>query len=237
MLLFATALAGPVEVSNVAHRGVAFRVVTVDVNAAAITLVGQSDAALRTLDAAVTAVGPERRAVAATNAGMYHADRRPVGLHVERGTTHAPVVRGATGGNFGLRPNGVFFIDSTGAHIVATPDWKDGCDTTVLATQSGPLLVIDGAIHPRFRPESTSLKLRSGVGVRDDGTVALAISLEPVRFHDFATLFRDVLDCNDALFLDGSISSLWTEAGTVGPRRQRYSGVLVVSVPQRDDKQ
>jgi len=31
-----------------------------------------------------------------------------------------------------------------------------------------------------------------------------------VRFFDFATLFRDRLGCRDALFLDGSISSLYS---------------------------
>ena len=30
----------------------------------------------------------------------------------------------------------------------------------------------------------------------------------PVNFHEFATMFRDVLRCPDALFLDGTISSL-----------------------------
>jgi uncharacterized protein YigE (DUF2233 family) len=34
------------------------------------------------------------------------------------------------------------------------------------------------------------------------------ISEDPVSFHEFASLFRDTLDCPDALYLDGVISSL-----------------------------
>jgi uncharacterized protein YigE (DUF2233 family) len=76
------------------------------------------------------------------------------------------------------------------------------------ATQSGPMLVISGRLHPSFLADSPSLKTRNGVGVTSDGKVIFAISDGPVRFHDFATLFRDDLNCPNALFLDGSISSV-----------------------------
>ena len=80
------------------------------------------------------------------------------------------------------------------------------------ATQSGPMLVIDGKIHPRIRPGMTSRKIRNGVGVRDARTVVLAISDDPVTFWEFARLFREGLGTPDALFLDGSISSLYVPA-------------------------
>jgi uncharacterized protein YigE (DUF2233 family) len=76
------------------------------------------------------------------------------------------------------------------------------------ATQSGPMLVIDGKLHPRFLPDSDSLKRRNGVGVSRDGMVHFAISENTVRFYDFATLFRDALDAPNALYLDGTISSV-----------------------------
>jgi uncharacterized protein YigE (DUF2233 family) len=78
------------------------------------------------------------------------------------------------------------------------------------ASQSGPMLVIDGALHPRFLPQSPSRYIRNGVGVSADGTVAyFAISNEPVNFTEFAGLFRDTLDTPDALYFDGSISRLY----------------------------
>ena len=78
------------------------------------------------------------------------------------------------------------------------------------ASQSGPMLVIDGKLHPRFLPGSTSRHVRNGVGVSPDGrTATFAISERPVTFHQFASLFRDRLGAPDALYLDGSISKLY----------------------------
>lgn len=153
----------------------------------------------------------------AMNAGMYHADLSPVGLYVEHGRETAPLVTSGGWGNFHLLPNGVFLVreDGDGAQrfeVRETLAFAAGRPADVVhATQSGPMLVIDGRLHPRFLPRSDSLKVRNGVGVSGDGTVHFAISRGRVRFHDFGTLFRDVIGARDALFLDGSISTF--EAG------------------------
>ncbi|HWW75743.1 MAG TPA: phosphodiester glycosidase family protein, partial [Pyrinomonadaceae bacterium] len=78
-----------------------------------------------------------------------------------------------------------------------------------LATQSGPLLVRHGAIHPAFDAASTSRLLRNGVGVSGD-TVLFVISERPVNFYELAAYFRDELHCTDALYLDGVVSSLYS---------------------------
>src|SRR5262245_11685721 len=83
----------------------------------------------------------------------------------------------------------------------------DGLGQADLATQSGPMLVINGRLHPRFDRASTSLKARTGVGVRADGKVIFAISQEEVSFDALARLFRDGLTCPNALFLDGGSAS------------------------------
>ena len=76
------------------------------------------------------------------------------------------------------------------------------------ATQSGPMLMIDGEVHPRFLPDGTTRYIRNGAGVRADGTVVLAITRDPVSLGSFARLFRDLAQCPNALFFDGSVSSL-----------------------------
>ena len=63
-------------------------------------------------------------------------------------------------------------------------------ERVVQATQSGPLLVQAGEIHPAFRMDSPNRLLRSGVGAAEPWMVYLVIVLEGVRFHDLATLFR-----------------------------------------------
>ncbi|MEM7729811.1 MAG: phosphodiester glycosidase family protein [Pseudomonadota bacterium] len=146
-------------------------------------------------------------AVMLMNGGMYHADRAPVGLYVEDGQEVAPLVTRAGPGNFGLVPNGVFWSDGERVHVTETLAFEALEAEPDFATQSGPMLVIDGALHPRFDPDSESRKRRNGVGISGD-RVVFAISDAPVTFHHFARLFRDSLGADNALFLDGSISRI-----------------------------
>jgi uncharacterized protein YigE (DUF2233 family) len=145
------------------------------------------------------------------NAGMYHADRAPVGLYIENGVELAPIITTDGPGNFGLLPNGVFCIGDAFA-VIEARRFAANPPACRHATQSGPMLVIDGALHPRFLPDSDSFNIRNGVGVRADGTAVFAISGARVNFHTFARLFRDALGTPNALFLDGSISRLYAPA-------------------------
>lgn len=146
----------------------------------------------------------------AMNGGMYHPDYGPVGLLVENGKRTGSLNRDDAFGNFFMKPNGVFWVGDGEAGVMETEAYARAGLSPMAATQSGPMLVIDGKIHPRFLPDATSLQIRNGVGILPDGRVAFAISIDRVRFHDFATLFRDRLQCRNALFLDGSISSLYS---------------------------
>jgi uncharacterized protein YigE (DUF2233 family) len=149
--------------------------------------------------------------VFAMNAGMYHEDRRPVGLYVENGTQRSRLVTNAGPGNFGMLPNGVFWVDKDGAaHVTETLAYEALAPEVRYATQSGPMLVIGGRLHPAFNPDGTSRKRRNGVGLSADGdTLWFAISDTPVNFDTFARLFRDQLGATDALYLDGTVSRLY----------------------------
>lgn len=145
----------------------------------------------------------------AMNAGMYHADRTPVGLYIENGRQVSRLVTRAGPGNFGLLPNGVLCLGASKARVLESRAFAAASPACEFATQSGPMLVINGQLHPRFLAGSESLNIRNGVGVTNDGTLVAAISNDRVNFHHFARLFRDVLDTPNALFLDGSISRLF----------------------------
>ncbi len=148
----------------------------------------------------------------AMNAGMYHPDRAPVGLYIDEGVTTSDLVTRDGPGNFGLLPNGVFCITDRFA-ILESRRYANAPPACRFATQSGPMLVIDGALHPKFLATSDSLNTRNGVGVSTDGQRAVfAISNVPVNFHTFARFFRDALGVPNALFLDGSISRLYAPA-------------------------
>ncbi len=146
----------------------------------------------------------------AMNGGMYHPDRTPVGLLIENGVTRAPLVTAEGPGNFGLLPNGVFCIGKRTFSVVESRAFAARPRACRYATQSGPMLVIGGDLHPRFLAGSDSLYIRNGVGVSPDGgTAFFAISGTPVNFDAFARMFRDGLGTPDALYFDGRISRLY----------------------------
>lgn len=177
-----------------------------------------------------------RELLFATNAGIYDRSFRPLGLYIESGSTQRPLnttLGAARAGNFSIQPNGVFYVDKHNrAGVVTTSTWRERAIDARLATQSGPMLVIDGAINPNFDETSDSLKWRSGVCARTAQRVIFAVSEAPVTFHAFARLFRDRLGCRDALYLDGTLSRIYTKsdgyAGAPAFMVKPYAAMLAV---------
>ena len=148
----------------------------------------------------------------AMNAGMYGEDGRPIGLAIVDGKQVRAINRRKGGGNFHLMPNGVFQVRRDGrAEVVTSASWKPAPDIRI-ATQSGPMLVIGGKLHPAFDHDGSSRHIRNGVGIAPDGTARFVISEDPVSLGKFARFFRDTLKCRDALFFDGAVSALWDPA-------------------------
>ncbi|MGP9803316.1 phosphodiester glycosidase family protein [Paracoccus sp. NSM] len=172
---------------------------------------GPDGAPLRNFANLRRVLGPGESLGFAMNAGMFHADYRAVGLLVIDGEELSPIVTAGSAGNFGMLPNGVFC--SGGAQPFAVIESRHFAQTRPdcrLATQSGPMLVIEGELHPRFLVDSTSRYIRNGVGVSADGQTAwFAISNRPVTFHEFGRFFRDGLGVPNALYFDGSVSRLY----------------------------
>jgi uncharacterized protein YigE (DUF2233 family) len=171
----------------------------------------------------------------AANAGIYDANGAPLGLYVESGRTLVPLNTAhgnPRSGNFSLLPNGVFAIDAAGhASVRTTAAFDAAAAHPQWATQSGPMLVIDGALNPQFIADSDSVKWRSGVCAPSPDRVVFAISEAPVNFHTFARLFRDKLGCRDALYLDGTISQLYVDGNYFGPPAfvvKPYAGMFAV---------
>jgi uncharacterized protein YigE (DUF2233 family) len=207
----AMAESGPCK--RLSHEGNAYTVCEVDLRKNAVRLYwrqanGAPYAYLRSLPRSLEAKSGQL--LFAINAGMFDPSYRPVGLYVEHGQELVRANTRSGYGNFHLKPNGVFYISGEVAGVLETNAYLKMRPHVEFATQSGPMLVINGRLHPKFDRTSSSLKIRNGVGVRTANVAVFAISEVEVSFDAFARLFRDRLKCADALFLDGgSASSLY----------------------------
>lgn len=170
----------------------------------------------------------------AMNAGMYDNEFAPIGYTVIDGQTLKTLNLNQGSGNFHLMPNGVFWSDGTNFYVNTSTHMAKLLDTGTrpqFATQSGPILVIDGQIHPAFNQNSTSFKWRNGVGVCHDGKVKFVKSDEPVNFYHFALLFKQTLNCPNALFLDGgSASALYSKE--LNRLDNKNMGVMIMATSQ-----
>ena len=170
-----------------------------------------------------------RRIAFAINGGMFGEDGKPIGYYVEGGERLKTLSRADGGGNFHLKPNGVFFGTGAKWQVMASEAFyaKVG-DRPAFGTQSGPMLVIDGELHPEFAEEGPSKQIRNGVGVDAVGRAHFVISDAPVSFGRFASYFRDELKTPNALYLDGSVSSLWDPARGRQDARAPLGPLIVV---------
>ena len=169
--------------------------------------------AIRRFDDLEIRLGARAEKVAfAMNAGMYDEDGRPIGLAIVGGKQVHPINLRKGGGNFHLMPNGVFQVRKNGrAEILPSTQWRPSPDIR-LATQSGPMLVIAGKLHPAFEADGSSRYIRNGVGIAPGGGALFVISEDPVSLGKFGRFFRDQLKTQNALFLDGAVSALWDPA-------------------------
>ena len=229
-----------VDGSERVFEGQNFRVVSIDIKRESLSLhwkdpdSGEPYANINALRQWGMSHG--RRMLFAANAGIYDRQFAPLGLYVENGKTMVPLnlAHGnPASGNFSLLPNGVFAIYPDGHAAVRTSaDFKADGKPVRWASQSGPMLVIDGKLNYQFIDDSSSLKWRSGVCAKTPHNVVFAVSEAPVNFHTFARLFKDELGCRDALYLDGTISQFYVDgegyAGAPTFMVKPYAGIFAV---------
>ena len=140
-----------------------------------------------------------------TNGGMYKKDNSPQGLYVEKTITKSEIDTSNGNGNFYLKPNGIFYLTTDKNPIICKTEDFVNNGMIKYATQSGPMLVIDGEIHAAFKKNSTNLNIRNGVGILPNNQIIFAISKKKINFYDFAEYFKK-LGCKKALYLDGFVS-------------------------------
>ena len=141
----------------------------------------------------------------AMNGGMYKADNSPQGLFIQDKKTLNPLDTSSGNGNFYLKPNGVFYLTTDNNPVICKTENFTNNGKIKYATQSGPMLVIDGQIHPAFKQGSPNLNIRNGIGILPDNEVVFVMSKKEINLYDFAGYFKE-LGCTNALYLDGFVS-------------------------------
>lgn len=175
----------------------------------------------------------------AMNGGAYGDDLKALGYYVEGGVRLKEFDRGdapeGNTSNFFMKPNGVFF-GTGGAWRVLSTDafYARVSDRPEFGTQSGPMLVIDGKLHPEIQDNGPSRAIRNGVGVDARGLAHFVISDAPISFGQLARFFRDELKTPNALYLDGKVSALWDPAR--GRLDQARNGPIVVVTKREGGK-
>jgi uncharacterized protein YigE (DUF2233 family) len=228
---------------GVTRAGKRYYTVTVDLEDADLRLFykNESDAPFGGFDRLEKwLIDRNERLLFAMNAGIYDTAYHPLGLHIENGKIVQELNlrsgndgdKVADGGNFYLLPNGVFQVENGAASVVESQKMSGRVDwhAVGLATQSGPLLVYDGHIHPAFKEDSKNFNIRNGVGVINAKTVVFIISRDPVSLYDLAAVFKEDFHCDNALYLDGFISAFYLpglEQSAANPAP--FAGILAVT--------
>jgi len=165
----------------------------------------------------------------AMNGGMYNRDLSPQGLYIGQGTILKEIDQTQEAyGNFYMQPNGIFYITKKGkAQVTQTKDFIYRNDINY-ATQSGPMLVIDGKLHHRFMPQSKNIHIRNGVGILPNGDLLFAISKKKINFYNFATFFKEN-GCKNALYLDGFVSRIYLPKKGIRQKDSLF-GVIIAEV-------
>ena len=192
---------------------------------------GPKDRPLRSFAEVAAKVDPAKVAFA-MNAGMFDQNGRPIGLAFSSLGYGHPLNLRSGPGNFHLKPNGVFMVTANGRPAIFQSDRIPQFRAApLLATQSGPMLVINGKLHPRFDRDGSSRLIRNGVGVTADGHALFAISEQPLSFGKFARFFRDRLHTPNALYFDGVVSSLWDPANARQDSHSPLGPIIVALKP------
>lgn len=172
----------------------------------------------------------------AMNAGMFDDVGKPIGYFVEDGERLQPLNTADGEGNFHTKPNGVFFGSGDAWEVRSTEDFLANVrERPEFGTQSGPMLVIDGKLHPQISRDGDSRFVRNAVGVDEKGRAHFVISNAAISFGKLARFYRDELSVKNALYLDGNVSALWNPATDRLDTGAPIGPIVVVQRKEKND--
>ncbi|MEI2273277.1 phosphodiester glycosidase family protein [Sphingobacterium sp. ML3W] len=141
----------------------------------------------------------------AMNGGMFEPDNSPKGLYIDNFKMLKSIDTLKGNGNSYLPRNGIFYLTRNNQTvIVKTQKFRQSTEIRY-ATQSGPMLLMNGEINPIFQKDSKNLNIGNGVGILGNGDLLFVLPKEEISFYNLARFFKES-GCKNALYLDGFVS-------------------------------
>lgn len=177
------------------------------------------------------AVTTNQELIFAMNAGMYEPNRMAKGLLIVDGIEEQGIDTVRQGyGNFYMQPNGIFAMRKDSVAVLERTHVfpRDTASDYSYATQSGPMMLWDGNMNPKFNDGSPNRHIRNAVGITRTNEVIFVISERRVTFFEISS-FLISQGCTEALYLDGAISQAYMpELGLANLGAGGHLGPIVV---------
>lgn len=202
------------EVFNVNYKNSKFQVVVVNSKYNTLKIISNGSGNMQGLEYHYKQ-NPNAKVL--MNAGMFEADGSAVGLLISNNKLIKNInLKTNLPGNFYSMKNAIFYVDVNGKYYlnpttVFNEKFKHKYQSILFATQSGPVLNIEGKINKEFNKNSVNKLIRNGIGIvsnKKNNIAIFVISKTPTTFYELASLFK-YLGCDNAMYLDGTISSLF----------------------------
>ena len=215
------------------HQGVRYGIVRAEPRAVSLLWKNSEGYAYRSLGAAHDALKAQGKIpLMLMNAGIFTTAHTPAGLWTEQGNTLIALNTRKGKGNFHIQPNGVFSLADGKARVESSASYQKRPRKSAYAVQSGPMLLIDGRINPRFVENLSSPYKRNAVCTTKNGALYFIMTLDYEQewpsFHRLASALQ-TFGCHQALYLDGSISA-WFVRGKSGTFHwSNFVGIIAVT--------
>jgi uncharacterized protein YigE (DUF2233 family) len=202
------------QMEEIEYKGIPFKVCTLNPNTTSLKMSSYMESGMMRIKELGDSLQEEKKQLLfATNGGIFSKGYIPGGFFTNNDSLLHTLNEREGAGNFHLLPNGVFYLrNNMKAGVTETQEFKSlDLKDIHLGVQSGPMLVINDEIHPAFRDGSENVHIRNGVGVDGNGDIVFVISEKRTNFYTFASLYKEKLQCKNALYLDGHISEMYVK--------------------------
>ena len=147
----------------------------------------------------------DNEVVCISEVGFYDNGGNHVGLLQIEGKEFFGVDLGTKGnGNFYLAPNGVFSFDSSTKRITESNAYSTNRYKSKNSIQSGPLLIVNGELHPKLNLFSLNKHGRSAIcSIPQNGQIytLFITALDPVNMYTFSMVLKQRFNCDYALLV------------------------------------